>query len=341
MQKKLGLINRIIYWINLIVVFLLIISFILPFVPPKSFPTISLLSLIVSPLLIINLLFVLYWLFKLKLNILVSLIVLIISHFIFGSFFQFSSKENIPKTEKSLTILSYNVRLFNAYEENNSPEKVSETMTKIIVSQQPDIICVQEYYAKNEVDFLAYPYQFIYFKEKNKLGHAIFSKYPLINKGSFDFNKTFNNSIYTDVVKGNDTIRIYNLHLQSLSIKPSVSYLQEADNDVLRKRLKTRFIKQQQQAEAILKHKQASKYPVLLCGDFNNTPFSYVYHKLSANLNDSFIEKGNGLGTTYLFDSFPMRIDYILASDDLKIITFNNIKTTFSDHYPVSATVKW
>ena len=341
MQKKLGLINRIIYWVNLVVAFLLVVSFILPFVPPKSFPTISLLSLVVSPLLIINLLFVLYWLFKLKLNLVVSLIVLIVSHFVFGSFFQFSSEENTPNTEKSLTILTYNVRLFNAYEENNSPENVSETLANIIEGQKPDIICVQEYYAENEVDFSAYPYQFIYFKEKNKLGHAIFSKYPLINKGSFDFKKTFNNSIYADVMKGNDTLRVYNLHLQSLSIKSSVSYLQEADNDVLRKRLKVRFIKQQQQVEAVLKHKKTSKYPVLLCGDFNNTPFSYVYHKLSINLNDAFVEKGNGIGTTYLFDSFPMRIDYILASDDLKIVKFDNIKTTFSDHYPVSATVAW
>ncbi len=341
MQKKLGLINRIIYWINLVVVFLLVVSFILPYIPPKSFPTISLLSLAVFPLLIVNLLFVLYWLFKLKMKIVVSLLVLIIAHFHFGSFFQFSSEDKNSKVEKSLTILSYNVRLFNAYEENNSPKKVSETLEKIIVSQQPDIICVQEYYAKNEVDFSKYPFQFIYFKEKNKLGHAIFSKYPLINKGSFDFIKTYNNTIYADVVKGKDTLRVYNLHLQSLGIQSKVSYMQDTEREKFKKRVSVGFKKQQEQAEIIIKHKLTSKYPVILCGDFNNTPFSYVYHKLSSNLNDAFVEKGNGIGTTYLFDSFPTRIDYILASKSLKVVSFENIKTTFSDHYPVSATVTW
>lgn len=341
MKKKLGLFNRLIYWINLVVAILLVVSFVLPFVPPKSFPTISLLSLVVFPLIIINVLFILYWLFKLKLKIVISLFVLIVAHFYFGSFFQFSSEKNNTETENSLSILSYNVRLFNAYEDDLQPMVVSKTFADILESQQPDVICIQEFYAENKVDFSAYPYQFIHFKEKNKLGHAIFSKYPLINKYSFDFLNTYNNSIAADIVKGKDTIRIYNLHLQSLGIKPRVSYLQEIDKDKFRERITRGFVKQQEQTEIILKHKQSSKYPVLISGDFNNTPFSYVYHKLSTNLNDAFVEKGNGIGTTYLFDSFPTRIDYILASDEFEIIKFENITTTFSDHYPVGATVSW
>jgi len=331
LKKKLGLFNRIFYWINLVVAFLLIVSFILPYVPPKSFPTISLLSLAVFPLLLINILFVLYWLFKLKRKIVISLVVLIIAHFHFGSFFQISSKEKTSETENTLTVLSFNVHLFNAYEENPQPKIVAETFSDILTSQQPDIICIQEYYAKNEVNFSEYPYQFIYFRGRAELGHAIFSKYPIVDKGSFDFESSNNNALYIDVVKNKDTLRVYNLHLQSLGIVPSISSLQEGD--------KEKFIKRT--SNSFKKHQQASKYPVLVCGDFNNTPFSYVYHKLSNNLNDAFTEKGNGLGTTYLFDSFPTRIDYILASENLEVIRFENIKTTFSDHYPVGATIIW
>lgn len=340
-MKKVGLFNKIIYWINLVVAFLLVVSFVIPYIPPKSFPTLALVSLVVSPLIIINSLFVLYWIFKLKTKIVVSLVVLIIAYFHFGSFFKISTKDEVIKTDKSLTILSYNVRLFNAYEENPSPENVSEIFSKVIASQQPDIICVQEYYANNEVYFSGYPYQFIHFRGKNKLGHAIFSKYPLLNKGSFDFKSSNNNALYADVVKDNDTIRIYNLHLQSLGIIPSISSLQDGDKERFRKRTSTAFIKQQEQVELILEHKQVSLFPVILCGDFNNSPFSYVYRELSENLNDAFVEKGNGIGTTYLFDSFPMRIDYIMASEKLEIVKFENIKNTFSDHYPVTATVKW
>ncbi len=341
MKKKLGLFNRILYWINLVVAFLLVVCFILPFIPPKSFPTISLLSLAVFPLLILNFSFVIYWLFKLKQKIVISLIVLIIAHFHFGSFFQFSSESKISNSENSLRVLSYNVHLFNAYEENPQPKIVAETFSEILTSQQPDIICIQEFYAENEVDFSAYPYQYIYYRNSERLGHAILSKYPFLNKGSFDFENTGNNALYVDVIKDKDTLRVYNLHLQSLGIASSISSLQEGDKEKFIKRTSNAFKKQQEQAEIIKKHQQASKYPVLLCGDFNNTPFSYVYHNLSDNLKDAFIEKGNGIGTTYLFDSFPTRIDYIMSSEELNVVSFENINTTFSDHYPVSARVEW
>ncbi len=341
MKKKLGLFNSVLYWINLVVAFLLLISFALPYIPPKSFPTISLLSLAVSPLIILNFLFVLYWLFKLKLKIVYSLIVLLIAHFHFGSFFQYTSEENIPETENSLTVLSYNVRLFNAYEENPQPKVVAETFSELIFSQQPDVICIQEFYAKNEVDFSAYPFQFIYFRGNADLGHAIFSKYPIANEGSFNFKNSNNNTLYADIVKGKDTIRVYNLHLQSLGIVPSISSLQEEDQERFRKRTSYAFIKQQEQVENILNHKKSSLHPGILCGDFNNTPSSYVYHKLSENLNDAFVEKGNGIGTTYFFDSYPTRIDYILVSDELEIVKFETIKKTFSDHYPITAKLIW
>ena len=341
MKKKLGLFNRILYWINLVVAFLLVVSFILPYVPPKSFPAISLLSLAVFPLLVLNFLFVIYWLFKLKRKIVISLIVLIFAHFHFGSFFQFSSESKISKPENSLSVLSYNVHLFNGYEDDPQPEIVAKKFTDILTSQQPDIICIQEFYAENTVDFSEYPYQYIYYRNGERLGHAILSKYPFINKGTFDFKNTGNNALYVDIIKNKDTLRVYNLHLQSLGITPSISSLQEGYKEKFIKRTSNAFKKQQEQAEIIKKHQQESKYPVLLCGDFNNTPFSYVYHKLSNNLKDAFTEKGNGLGTTYLFDSFPTRIDYILASEDLNVVSFENIKTTFSDHYPVSATIEW
>lgn len=76
-------------------------------------------------------------------------------------------------------------------------------------------------------------------------------------------------------------------------------------------------------------------------GDFNNTPFSYTYHTLQAGMQDAFVERGHGLGTTFLFDSYPMRIDYILVSPQLNVLSFETVKKSFSDHYPISATVGW
>ncbi len=341
MGKKLGAFNRIIYWINILAAILLLISFVLPYLPPERFPNISLLSIAVSPLIVINILFVVYWLFKLKKFVLLSLSIIIIAYFHFGSFYKFSTNEVKVASNNSLKILSFNVRLFNLYESKDKQKNIPEMVSSYLKKEKPDVLCLQEYNDEMKLDFSDYPYKYIHFKDKNILGHAIFSKYPLVNTYSFDFDHSYNNTISADIIKGTDTIRVYNIHLQSLSIKASVSYLQEVDNEVLRKRISTRFVKQQEQVEAILEHKQNLKFPVVFSGDFNNTPFSYVYHKVSENMNDAFVESGNGLGTTYLFESYPMRIDYILASKELKILNFSTIKKTFSDHYPITATIGW
>jgi len=338
MRKSL---NKLIYWGNMLAAFLLLISFILPYLPPKTFPTLSLLSLVVSVLIIVNIAFAVYWAFQLRRRFFVSFTVLLISYFYFNVFYEVSAEGDISEYKNTLSMLSYNVRLFNAYEKNPETD-ASKIISEILTEENPDVVFVQEYYKPNKIDFSMYPHQYIHFKsEKAKLGHAFFSKYPLINTGAFDFEETYNNTLYADVVKGTDTIRIYNVHLQSLGIIPRVSFLQDSDNEKLRKRVSKAFEKQQNQVETILEHKQKTSHPVIICGDFNNTPFSYSYRKLKNDMHDAFRERGNGLGTTFKFEKYPMRIDYIFASEQLDIISFDTMEKTFSDHYPVRATVGW
>ena len=335
------LVNKFLYWGNLLSAFLLLISFILPYLPPKNFPTLSLLSLVVSLLIILNIFFALYWAIQFRRRFLVSFTVLLISYFYFNVFYEVSSEGDASQYKNTLNVLSYNVRLFNAYEKKPETD-ASEIISEILTEENPDVVFVQEYYKPNKIDFSAYPHKYVHFKsEKAKLGHAFFSKYPLVNTGAFDFEETYNNTLYADVVKGTDTIRIYNVHLQSLGIIPRVSFLQDSDNEKLRKRVSKAFEKQQSQVEAILEHKEKTKHPVIICGDFNNTPFSYSYRKLKDGMQDAFRERGNGLGTTFKFEKFPMRIDYIFASEGLDVISFESMEKTFSDHYPVRATVGW
>ena len=348
-MKKSRILGKFIFWINCIAAFFLVVSFVLPYLPPRSFPTLSLLSLIVSPLILLNIIFALYWLLRGKLKLLLSTGVLIMAYFFFNSFIEFSSEGDANQFGSTLKVMSYNVHLFNAYEQNSTVD-VSETISEILESTKPDIVCIQEYYRNNKIDFSAYPFQFIHFKraknkegvlKENVLGHAILSKYPIVNKGAFDFKSTFNNSLYVDIVKSQDTIRVYNFHLESMGVLAKVSYLQEADAKRLLGRMSTAFMKQQSQVEEILAHKENSPYPVLFAGDFNNTPFSYVYREMQKDMKDSYLERGNGLGTTHLFDSYPMRIDYILASETLEILNFETIRKTSSDHYPIIATIGW
>ena len=341
MKIKFGFFNWLIYWSNIFVAFLLLFTFLVPYLTPKSFPNLSLLSLVVSPLILINILFCVYWFFKIKSNSFISLIIVVLAYFHFGPFIKLSTKKPTINAQNQLKIFSFNVRLFNFYETKESQRNIPKMMDSYLKKEQPDILCLQEFNKNMNINFSEYPHRYIHFKNKNILGHAIFSKYPLINTYTFNFKDSYNNTIAADIVKGKDTIRIYNLHLQSFSILPSMKYLQELDNEVLRKKVSTRFVKQQNQVDKIIQHKNKSDSPVIISGDFNNTAFSYVYHQLSKDMNDAFLLAGSDIGTTFIFENYPMRIDYLLATKDLKVLDFNTIKKTFSDHYPISATFGW
>ena len=168
---------------------------------------------------------------------------------------------------------------------------------------------------------------------------AIFSKFPIINSGSLDFPNTGNNAIFIDIVKNLDTIRIYNLHLESLRIDPNIDKLKNEDSERLINHFGHTFKRQQIQSELFLIHKEKCPYKMIICGDFNNTALSYVYRKIKGDMNDTFEEAGNGFGGTYDFKFFPLRIDFIFADDDFLVNDFKTYKVKYSDHFPISTTL--
>ena len=338
-MKNLKLIDKIVYLINGLLAFMLLLSYYLPFVAPKNFPVLSVLSLGVPFLIIINVVFFLYWLVKLKKQFSISLLVLVIGYITFGSLYKFSSSENIY-SEDDLKVMNYNVRLFNLY--NWIPEKdIVSKITTLIQEQNPDILSIQEYHPHNDLDLSFFKYKFEKLSgNKVKYGQAIFSKYPIINSGSIEFPNTSNNAIFIDVVKHDDTLRVYNIHLQSMRIDANVDKLKQEDSERLLKRVKRTFEMQQSQTELFLKHKTQSPYKMIVCGDFNNTSFSYVYREIRGELNDAFKVSGNGFGRSYDFKFFPIRIDFILSDPSFEVIGFKTFDERYSDHYPISAIFK-
>jgi vancomycin resistance protein VanJ len=340
--RKLSFFSEIMYWLNTLVAFMLLASFLLPLLPPKSIPIIPLLSVIVGPLLLLNIGFAFFWLLQLKRKWMLSTLLVVIAYFYFTPFYEIYSTEDPVKSKNKLIVLSHNVRIFNAYEKVIDDVAISKIISDNNTEVTPDVICIQEYYRGTSHNFSEYPYRFIHFRhKKSNLGHAIFSKYPLINKEAFDFEGTQNNIIFSQVIKGNDTITVYNLHLNSLGVLASVSSLQEQDTSILKNRLMHAFRNQQDQVAAVLAHSKTLKHPFIMMGDFNNTPYSYIYDQLRESTKDAFDEKGSGFGTTFWFEWFPMRIDYILTSEEIEVQSFKTLKETFSDHYPVSASVSW
>jgi len=325
---------------NSLVAFILLLSYILPLLPPKTFAALSVLGLGVPLLIVLNVLFFVYWLVKTKKQLLLSLFVLAIGYFIFGSLYKFSESKT-TKDEDNISIMNYNVRLFNLYKWFPN-EDTEAKLVSFIKEEAPDILALQEYHLREstKLSFYKYKYEKLLGENKN-YGQAILSNYPIVNSGSIEFPNTFNNAIYADILKGKDTIRIYNIHLQSLRIDPKVENLTTEESEKLFKGAGKTLKMQQFQAELFLVHKQQCNYKMIICGDFNNTAFSYVYKIIKGNLIDTFKEAGNGFGRTYNFKFLPMRIDFIFADSTFKINSFKTYDVEYSDHYPVMTKVSF
>ena len=325
--------------INSLVAFLLLVSYILPYIPPKSFATLSVLSLGVPLLILLNVVFFIYWLLRVKKQLLLSLVVLLLGWSYISSMYKFSSSKKVEDSN-NISVISYNVRLFNRFQWLPS-KTVKEEIVQYIKKEQPDIICLQEYRQGNPITLDGY-YNFNATYDKEiKGGQVIFSKFPIMNSGSLEFPNTDNNGIFVDIVKQKDTIRIYTLHLQSSKINTDVESINKENSGHLFNQVSSTFREQQSQVELFLEHKSQCAYKTIVTGDFNNTAYSYIYKEIKGDdLVDTFKEAGNGFGRTYDFKFFPLRIDFILADEDFTVNGFKTYDVKLSDHYPIKATLK-
>jgi endonuclease/exonuclease/phosphatase family metal-dependent hydrolase len=343
-MKRLSWFNKIMFYLNIVVTVLTFIAYVLPFLAPKTFPVLSVLTLVLPFFLILNGLFFLYWLLQLRKRMFISGMVLLIGITFINKFYKFSAKD-FTESENDFVVMSYNVRLFNLFDWITDKDVKQEIKT-FFNDKDPDILCIQEYSETANIDLRVYPHRYIFMQgDKIRTGLAIFSRFPILNQGNLVFPKSNNNAIFVDIKKGNDIIRIYNLQLQSIKISPDVNEISENINEMnkqksqkLVNRISIAFRQQQQQAEIIRDHKKECSYPIIICGDINNSAFSYVYRSVKGNLNDAFEESGVGFGKTYNFKYYPVRIDYILTDPNIKVKSFENFsKFDNSDHYPVMA----
>ena len=338
-MKNLNWFEKVLFLFNCLAAIILLFAYLLPYIPPSKFALLSVFSLGVPFLIMVNLIFLVYWGLRLKKYFILSLVVLLggINHV--TSIYEISSSEDAIFEDAHLKILSYNVRQFNQFEwteDKNIPEKISA----FIDEQDPDLVSMQEYYT-GELDIAdRFPHKYIKMKEKaEEFGLAILSKYPIVNSGSLDFSsRSNNNAIYADVLIGEDTLRIINVHLQSFEVKPNFDNLEKQHSKRVFLGMGQTFVRQERQMEIVRSLIRETPYPVVVMGDFNNTAYSYIYRELkSEGLFDAYKEAGNGLGQTFDLKIFPLRIDFILASEALEILSFENHLVPYSDHYPITA----
>lgn len=343
-MKKGSFVIRSIWVINLVFTFAVLVSWIVYFLPIGAVSSLSLFNLITPVLLLAHLFFCLFWAAKKRKRAVLSLSCLVLSYLVFGSVYQFGR----PKTThdgNTFTVMTYNVRQLNKNEELDIPN-VDTLVYNFILEQRPDIICMQEsFYTmkhKSPLDDV-YPHRyvdFIYGEHDGKVINSIYSKFPILEGENIEFEKSFNGAFSAKVLIAQDTVQLYNVHLQSFSVIPDMDYFTHEDSGRMLKRIRVGLKKQEQQVEQINKHMEGNPHPKVLVGDFNNTQFSKVYRVLKGNFQDSFQEVGSGFGKTFQLFGIPMRIDYIFADERMEIISHANFDIELSDHYPVMTTLR-
>ena len=348
--------------INIVFATLLILIYFSVHISPETTLAVSLLPLAFVVLLGINLAFVIFWIIFNWKWLFVSLISIFAGLKFVNLVFPILSLFSLNTNDGDFKIMSYNVQIFGWYDWENNLDLKADIL-KLIEVENPDVLCMQEaYWNKEKRNFvtldsiqLNIDCEYIYASPMatarggQKFGLVTISRYPIVNSFSHRFNKSNNGFTYCDILFNEDTVRVYNCHLQSLHLSSDdISVFSKStsasDNEraigVLKtylKSLRTRA----KQAEMISASMDSTHYPVFLCGDFNDIPLSYAYFTISKGLKDSFATNGSFPG--YTWDNFHIkqRIDYILYSKDYNCTDYKVIKKNLSDHFPITASFKY
>lgn len=344
-------IKYIILTVNLLAVLLLTASYILPAIDPAVFWWPSLLGLAYPYLLFLNVAFVIFWLLLSWKYLFISLICILAGINIHRNYIQFSGRDS--SIENGIKVMSFNVNHFYAYLNNKD---AAFDMLDFIASIEADIICLQEtklqksgelnpVRLKSRFPGIAHV-QLAHQSAWN--GPVTFSRFPIVAMGEMRFENSNNMVIFTDLKMGTDTVRVYNCHLQSYGIRPedytmidtlSFQKVNIDEMKMLGGKLRNGYKLRSKQVDQLKRHIDECRYPVIVCGDFNDTPTSFTYKTIASDLNDAFVESGRGISNTYRGKLPSYRIDYILYSNDFNAHNYRRYRVEYSDHFPISATL--
>ncbi len=362
--KKRDLIDRFMLFLNVLVLLILLITYAAGMVSPLKFWPLAFVAMGYPVVLAWIVLFTAYWLFRRKWFMFLNIAFLLLRWDLVAATVQLRTSPPTTVSE-GMKVMTYNVRLFDYYNWSKN-KNTRHWIYDFLFNQQPNILCFQEFYHDYtgyfptidtllEVNSLKHMHVENYTDKMNNKqlwGMATLSSYPIVNKGKIEFDGTYGNlCLFTDLQVNDDTIRVYNLHLQSIRLgREGYAVLDElvskqelkdlvGGKNIL-KQMINGFRKRAQQAELVKAHMNACPYPVILCGDFNDVPTSYAYQTLAAGLEDSFSQSGRGIGNTFV--QLPVfRIDNILFSREFVASQHMVHPYELSDHFAVSANLQF
>ncbi len=336
----------------LVSAFLLLLCYFSVIVNPAKAWLISLFGLFFIPFVLLNIFLLLWALRRMSKALLIPLLALIPSIMFIGRYFQFSSGA-AEKGEDCIKIVTYNVGNFAMgnrpeYDGDDRQEAALDSIISFLGSTGADVICLQEVFLPGRLDVTSYlkkvfpEYSSAYYllSGKNDIyGNVTLSRFPIVDRGHFDFSQSSNQAIYTDLQIDDSVIRVYNCHFESYSISiPRIAKALGRDEEIVREteeKMKKSIKKRPEQVDLVMSDISECPMESIVVGDFNDTPMSYSYFRLMKGKKDSFVEAGKGFGATYSILWPLIRIDYVLYPKHFDAVSFEIPHIGHSDHYPV------
>lgn len=338
---------------NILLILLTFVSYLSGWTRPQEMWFVQFVGMLYPWLLLGNIIFILLWLFLKKRYYWLSIATILLGWSHFTHFVGWSIFDGATDGFR-LKVLTCNIDNLTYFYEKENGVKHIQDLDKFIKEENPDIICLQEAFItsaeystrlKKFPCLAAYPY----ILHPDEKAVVILSKIPPIQHASIPMevggNYSANGANFADFNINNKTIRLIVTHLQSNSVRETTQGI--VDNPTLKdedtqnsikeifKRVRNNSFYRAKQAEIIKAFIKKNPYPIIVAGDFNDTPQSYTYAQISNNMQDAFAKKGFGLGITYGGIIPALRIDYILASPSIEILSHQIFKKEYSDHYPV------
>lgn len=341
-------------WANALLVLITLTSYLSPYLDPGTFWPVSILGLFYPWLLLLNILCILSWAFLRKPYFWYSTGCLVVGWQFLTNFIGFHSPSSLPPPTESIRVLSYNCHALYPVDGPRGSWKIRD-LSQMIKKYNPDVVLFQEYPILKRVadplaQQLAKDCDLGYDFRSSRKSLALFSKYPIGKKEVKYFTNDANGFQYVDIKKDGQTIRVYNVHLQTNALSNIANQvakegnLQEKETWLQIRGMIGRYKRSAKlrgaQAKEIAESIDKSPNPVILGGDLNDVPFSYTFRQLAKPLQDAFHTKGRGLGITFNGSIPALRIDYLMAGPKLEILDHKILHDGHSDHYPVLSNFK-
>ena len=312
-------------------------------VPPAGNTARAMLVYALPLLIIANFVFLVYWLIRLRFHwALMPLITLLCCIPYVGTIYQFGATDEKADIKSGIKLATYNVARFSGETTGFIAQDILAEMKR----QKVDIACIQEYndFSGDKKNSDSYKDYFPHSAFGNN-DMVIFSRYPIVNVKNIDFEQTNNSAMWVEVNVNDNIYRIYNVHLETTGInsalhkaakltKKGVEVEGNAIVNAIYGNYTIGMIARSGQANMLAMDMRESEAPVIVCGDFNDVPYSYVYNTMLGDKIDGFKECGSGFMYTYRGGK-KVRIDYIFHDKGLEGLSYYKKELSYSDHYPV------